>query len=165
MNIFIFYDTDCNGEEEYDVFGEEYRTLIKVCCKYCDTLSLRITHFDTSFVNELEKFAIKKSNENITVYQHYYGTNIESQSLSEIRFYKISKELEELLLSISDSIFKWIYGWGYTNPEDPVFYRRDGSVFFYSIVHEGKCVLMPQPNENIEPIVLNKYWKKQSGDG
>ncbi len=166
MSIFVFYDTDCNGEEEYDISGEEYRTLIKLCCKYCDTLSLRITHIDTSFVNELEKFATKKTNENISVYQHYYGADMNAQLLSEIRYYKICDELERTLLSISDSVFKWIYGWGYTNPEDPVFYRHDGSVFFHSIVHDGKCVLTPQANENVAPIILNKHWLvSQSGNG
>ncbi len=161
MSMFVFYDTDCNGEEEYDIFGEEYRTLIKACCKYCNTLSLRITHPDTSFVNELEKFATNKTNENISVYQHYFGTDMDAQCLYEIRYYKICEELERTLLSISDSVFKWIYGWGQTNPEDPVFYRHDGSVFFYSIVHEGKCALIPQANENVEQIISNNHWLKQ----
>ena len=168
MSAYIFYDTDYNGEEEYDISGKEYNTLIKICCKYCNTLSLRITHVDTSFVNELEKFAINKTNENNAVYQHYYGADMTSNCLSEIRYYKICEELEKTLLLISDSIFKWIYGWGHTNPEDPVFYRHDGSVFFYSIVHEGKCALIPQTSENVEPIILNKRWLKctnQSGDG
>lgn len=163
MSIYIFYDTDCNGEEEYDISGEDYTTLIKTCCKYCNTLSLRITHPDTDFANVLDKFAVNKNNEKNIAYQHYYGTNMDLNHISEIRYYEVCEELKEILLLASNSIFKWIYGWGYTNPEDPVFYRPDGSVFFYSIVHEGKCVLIPQVDEDVDSIILNEHWLRCEG--
>ena len=55
MSRYVFYDADVTGKEEYDICGQDYATLIKTCCKYCSTLSFRITHADTSFVAELEK--------------------------------------------------------------------------------------------------------------
>lgn len=47
---------------------------------------------------------------------------------------------------------------GFKNPEDPVFYRDDGSVFFSSIIHDGKCFLFPTDSENISDIVSSDHW-------
>lgn len=156
MKKYVFYDTDITGQEEYDIAGEDYRELIQICCKYCTIVSLRITHAETSFVNELEKYRIPKDKNITFVYKHYYG--ISSKNPTEVKFYRICPELYELLLKISESVFKWIYGWGYTNPEDPAFYRSDGSVFFSSIIHEGECTLTPINGENISKIIEKGHW-------
>ena len=160
MSRYVFYDADVTGKEEYDICGQDYATLIKTCCKYCSTLSFRITHADTSFVAELEKFAVHRNNELHNAYEHYYGDNLNENALTEIRYYEVNKEMEEFILSVSNSVFDWIYGWGYTNPEDLAFYREDGSLFFYATVHEGMCVLTPNADESIDEIVSNGLWRK-----
>ena len=160
MTRYVFYDTDVTGKEEYDIGGQDYATLIKICCKYCSTLSFRVSHTDTSFVEKLERFAVNRNNELHNVYEHYYGNNPKDNELIEIRYYKVNKELEEFLLSASNSVFDWIYGWGHTNPEDLAFYREDGSLFFYSTAHEGVCVLTPNANETVDEIVSNGLWQK-----
>jgi len=73
-------------------------------------------------------------------------------------------ELCELLLKITDSIFKWIDGWGFKNPEDPCFYRDDGSAFFTSVIHEGVVKLTPRENEDVSKIISNPLWIPEIDD-
>ena len=70
-----------------------------------------------------------------------------------VKCYVVCDDLFNEMLEISDSLFKWIYGWGYTNPEDPTFYRDDDSVFFLSVIHDGECYLMPRVNEDVTAVV------------
>ena len=68
-----------------------------------------------------------------------------------------------IILRISDNLFGYIDGWGYTNPEDPTFYRSDGSVFLKSEIHEGEVWLMPRNNEDVSQIVADSNWIKSDG--
>lgn len=155
MNEFVFLDTDITGTEDYDIKGRDYSNLINICCKYCTVLSFRIVNSEISFQKELEKFQIPRPENIKYVYRHYYK-NLENQS--DIKYFRVCQELKDLLLEIADSIFELICGWDFKNPEDPVFYRDDGSVFFSSIIHDGKCFLFPTDSENISDIVSSGHW-------
>ena len=157
MSKYIFRDTDISGEAEYDITGDNYVKLISVCCKYSSYLSLRITSNEISGAKELEKYVVPKKKNLVYMYDQFYREN-SLQSNLEVKYYRVCPELRDLLLRISDSIFKWINGWGYVNPEDPVFYRADGSVFFSSIIHDGECLLYPNDEEDISEILLNDNW-------
>ncbi|MBE6625537.1 MAG: hypothetical protein E7622_07885 [Ruminococcaceae bacterium] len=67
-------------------------------------------------------------------------------------------------MKITDSIFKWIDGWGFKNPEDPCFYRDDGSAFFTSVIHEGVVKLTPRENEDVSKIISNPLWIPEIDD-
>lgn len=157
MIIYKFFDTDCTGREEYDISGEEYKELITTCCKYCEIMSLRFLSPQTSFINELDQFVTSEIKNITFIYEHYYR-NIKPENQPDVKYYRVCPELCELLLKIADSIFKWIYGWGYTNPEDPVFYRADGSVFFSSVIHDGECALTPRSTEDVSNIISKDHW-------
>lgn len=147
--IYRFYDTDVNENEEYDVIGEEYDILINTCCKYSSVLALNFMSKDILYYNELEKYKIA------------------SKRLSKqwiVNYYKMCPELCELLLKITDSIFKWIDGRGFKNPEDPCFYREDGTLFFDSSIHEGILKLMPRENEDVSKIISNPLWIPETDD-
>lgn len=157
MKRYKFYDTDITGREDYDIIGEYYKELIQICCKYCTVFSLKFTDPRTCFMKELEKYRIPIDKNAVIAYAHYYRElSIEYQK--EIRFYKITPALCELLLHISDSVFHWSFAYGYHNPEDPVFYRSDGSIFFDSVIHEGYCTLMPREDEDIRSILSKGNW-------
>lgn len=152
-----FYDTDKFGINEYDISGNEYVELIHTCCKYCKTMSLRAACDNVSHLRELSNYRTNDIAFIPDAYRHY---DISHNKPENIYYYNVCSELCELMLSISDSIFKWIYGWGYTNPEDPVFYRHDGSVFFSSIIHEGECTLIPRDDEDVNKIISSGNWIK-----
>ena len=158
MIKYRFYDTDITGRENYDITGEHYKEVIQTCCKYCTELSLRIIDPQTCFMIELEQYRISIDKNIVMAYTHYYREfSIEYQK--EVRFYKVTPALCELLLHISDSVFQWIFAYGYHNPEDPVFYRADGSIFFDCVIHEGYCTFMPRENEDISQILSRGNWK------
>lgn len=157
MRKFVFYDTDINGKEDYDIAGDDYAKLISVCCKYSAYLSLRITDCGLPCVKELEKYRVEKDKKFVYMYAHFYKEG-SAKSDSEVRYYSVCPELMDLLLRVSDNIFGWINGQGYANPEDPVFYRADGSVFFSSVIHDGQCVLYPNDDEDVSEIVSKDNW-------
>ena len=156
MRIYKFLDTDSMGREDYDICGESYRELIRTCCKYSKTVSLRITNPKTMFQKELKKYQGPKEKNITYVYEHYYGKTMVNPP--DVKYYRICPELCQLFIEISNSIFKWIYGWGYANPEDPVFYREDGSVFFSSLIHDGECILLPREGEDVSKIIAQANW-------
>ncbi|MBE6949668.1 MAG: hypothetical protein E7456_07490 [Ruminococcaceae bacterium] len=151
MKKYVFYDTDLTGQAQYDISGNEYLELIKTCCKYSTTFSLKITNTSHSIFKELARYKIPVTQSVLNAYQHY-------SDKSDIHHYRLYNEIQETLLNTCGSIFQWINGWGYTNPDDPAFYRDDGSVFFESTIHEGICILYPLENEDISTIIENKLW-------
>ena len=157
MKIYNFYDTDPTGWEEYDISGEDYKELMRTCCKYSKTMSFIILDPDVvSYLNELEKFNVEKD-DNIIDEKVRYGRP--GQKIQPYRkYYRVCPELCELLISMTDSIFKLLLGWGQTNPDDPTFYRADGSVFFSSIIHEGEITLYPRDDEDVSNIVSKPHW-------
>ena len=158
MKEYKFFDTDATGKEDYDIFGNDYQNLINICCKYCTTISFRIKNLEIACLAELSKFNIPKQKNILYVYNHYYDNN---ESQTDVKYYRICPDLNQILLKTTDSLFNWIYGWGFENPEDPVFYRKDGSVFFSSLIHEGECSLFPQKGEDISSIISTGLWSLQ----
>lgn len=149
--IYKFYDSDDTGFEEYNIIGSDYKKLIEICCKYCKTLSLIITNPQSELFKKLETFEVKKSKNISFEYTHY------DKRIGFIKYYKVTPELYNTIIDNTDEIFCWINGWGFSNPEDPTFYREDGSVLFTSTIHDGECTLMVK-NEDVSEIVSDPNW-------
>ena len=96
--------------------------------------------------------------ENVVYDYSYFAMGKMSNELCGDKFYRVCDELCELLLEITDNIFSWLVGWGYSNPEDPTFYRTDGSMFFTSSIHEGEIVLLPRDDEDVDDIIAQEGW-------
>ncbi len=163
MTVYNYYDTDGSGFADFDIDGEHYLKLLEACFKYCSSYSWRVYSNDIVEPENIKKFQIPISDNVLLAYGHYYK-HIGDPQLAQIRHYKITKETMGAFSSVTDSIFKWINGWGHKNPEDPVFYREDGSIFFSVIVHEGKCMLIPNNNEDISDILKFGNWVKCNYD-
>lgn len=158
--VYEFYDTDITESEEYDIVGEQYKNLISICGKYCTTLSLVITNHDSSLLKKISKYEIPKSDKIAFQYEHYKNIDI------VVKYYRVCEKLIDCILSNTNSVFCWINGWGYSNPEDPTFYRKDGSVFFASTIHNGICkLIVDESHEDVSKIISDERWiKKQSED-
>ena len=155
---YYFYDTDPTGHEAYDIAGEDFAELIETCCRYCETLSLRFQKPELRVLwgPALEPYRIPRP-EAITYIQGHYYHDLPQQD-RETCYYRVCPELCALLPQIADHLFQWIDGWGYHHPEDPVFYRSDGSLFFSSVIHEGECILTPREGEDVSRIVSKEHW-------
>ena len=170
---YYFHDSDELGFEERDIFGDAYRDLLSACCKYSAVFALLfMEHIDTSKQQDvLSPFEIEvpnaipqteierllfchgKPNEINHLYRKGYGS---------VKFYRVCSELCECLPSIANSMFGWLGDKEHANPENPTFYRADGSIFFASVIHEGECALFPRDDEDVSKIVQNEYWDNKS---
>lgn len=139
---YYFYDTDPTGCADYDIAKEDFVELIELCCRYCNTLSFLIWEADVKVAEKLEPYRNLKPEAITYSYGEICGVSLleKTRVHPEARYYRVCPELCALLPKIADHIFQWLNKWGYyNNPEDPVFYRSDGSVFFSSTIHEGEC--------------------------
>ena len=151
MAEYRFYDTDIIGFTEYDIAGKEYETLIGKCFAYCTSFSFYVRSTEAVVPGELEPYRLPLT-PSIKAYYQHYGDG------GQIHHYRLSQYNRGSIHSVADSIFKWIDGWGYHNPEDPVFYRSDGSIFLASCIHEGCISLFPRAGEEVSDIITNPPW-------
>jgi len=155
MNKYYFYDWDCHTNTDLDLSGEAYKHLIWTCCRYCKYVSFSVEK--DSEISELEKFRVPASYD----FMQKICKQQDPESRLEIRFYVADTELCDWMCATAESIFEWIRGWAYNNPEDPIFYREDGSVFLKSCIHEGELTLLPRKEEDITVVISAAPWKKQ----
>ncbi|MBE6708520.1 MAG: hypothetical protein E7578_04670 [Ruminococcaceae bacterium] len=182
MKEYIFYDSydwdNCGIEEEYDIKGKDYKKLITRLFKYSSCFSLCFNapeHSQTRYPTgskpirrendygydnrndypEYDKYIIKKAVQGTTPPKDFdfLGTFI----AYEWRFYRCCDETLKFLLAKFDSIYSFV-PWCNNNPEDPYFYRSDGSVLFASLTHEGECYLLPHDGEDFSNILTTPPW-------
>ena len=157
MKIYNYFDYDSDHPEiEYDITGEDHRTFLEICFKYCTVVSFKFTDNDAlerQHRNDLEPFRIAPPD---------WVYNLAHDPLwnwsVDMHFYRLCPELLELLQTIADGLFQWLDGWGYCNPENPIFYREDGSIFFTSEVHDGKGILAPRDDEDVSRLLSIEKW-------
>ncbi|MBQ7160614.1 MAG: hypothetical protein IJR90_02790 [Clostridia bacterium] len=160
MADFYYYDTDASGEAEYDISGEEYRLLLETCFKYGEYFSFRYFEDRVNVPAGILRYAVSAKEANINCVfstrklENESGTAVCDQTV----FLRLTDEVKKWILSVTDSIFKWIDGWGNKNPEDPMFYRADGSVLFESVIHDGVIHFNASENENLSAILSDPLW-------
>ena len=151
MKKYVFYDADETGFEEYDIRGEAYELLMQTCFRYSSVISLEYMDTNMESCKKMQKFEIDKPT-NMAVRHQHHGHHWQT------KYYKLCPELCSILLDVAGGIFEWIDGWGFKNPEDPVFYRSDGTIFFDSVIHEGICAIMPREDEDVRELLQAVTW-------
>ena len=145
---YIFFDRDYYANDgHFDICGNDFKSLLNVCFQYSTTFSLILGNSDITHQNMLSPYMLYT--ESIAAISNFDGKRL---------YYKACPETKESLLKITDHLFNMLYGWGYNNPENPTFYRSDGSIFFSSIIHEGECRLFPRANEDVSSIISIGNW-------
>ena len=159
-----FFDCDAvDSHIEYNIVGQDYQTLIALCARYCSSFSVIVKRTDTDLIAQMEPFRIPRPDNTTHCYPymrpdgsgHYVRMTDEELG---VRFYRMCPELCRILLTGTQGIFEWIHDWGYRNPEDPSFYREDGSVFFTSVIHEGVLTLFPRESEDVSALLSIRKW-------
>lgn len=147
----------CDTENEEDTIkGEELNLLWDICFKYCKYFSLTFCDaLETiNYYSEIKKYAI-------TIVQSNYwpGTGRFGAGLKPyVAILPCNERTRELLNSISDNLRDFVNCWGINNPEDPSFYREDGTVFFSSTVHECIFDISIDPNEDVSDLLSKRKW-------
>ena len=177
---YIFKSWNENWDYDYDIQGESFRKLIEACGKYCEYVSFwywdrkadksqRYSDFAPFWVKAPEwgkrKFQLLDSilPENMkdqSILYDLYGADTYRR---RVCFYKVCPELLKTMLKISDKMFTWLDGSDCSNPEDPTFYRSDGSVFLDTVVHDSQCVLSPREGEDVKAILSAETWEEYDG--
>jgi len=163
MKKYIFTDTDYEGrgEEEYDITGEDYKELIRTCAKYCDSFAFVLKNVE-ALPKELDSFKLPITTDIIEQYGYDNAFVPQVQKLfvqnEPIYHYKVCTEMIEWFLWINDSLYDWYYVPEKICPEDLTFYRKDGSVFFSSVTHEGYCELTVRDDEDVSHIISKDHW-------
>ena len=164
MKKYRFYDSDDSGKEEYDITGLDYLKLLALCFKYCTSMAFRTCDYGyiKSIVpNGFEDFRIPVTDNVLAVYDHYQHRSAIMTNISgrfEIHHYNLNNKLKTVLSKYPNSVFSWLCTNEFANPEDPSFFRADGSVFFSSVTHEGECTIFLRSNESISELLTNSHW-------
>lgn len=147
MRCYKFYDTNLNGDADYDIAGKEYIELIDFCCQNACVLSFSYPNESKKLFKQIENFKIRTE---------------ESYSLQGYNnsYYKICLEVSDFLKNNSPSFFEWVCwknGEFRASAEDLVFFRADGTILLSSDTHNGKITLRPR-DEDVSKIVSNPLW-------
>ena len=160
LKEYYFWDAKQNddGYEEYDIKGDAYKELLRLCFMYCDIVSFYISDpGKIDLEEELEPYRIPTQDVKFDKHRYF---DIYPYNRSKYRFYRLCPQIKELMEKHANSIFEWLNGCGFQNPEDPAFYRNDGSVFFSSVIHEGELLLNPREGEDITGLFQFSVWWK-----
>ena len=137
---------DFEFKSEYDISGEEYTRLLNCCFKY--SFCVMLWFGDEKLPEGYEKFIVD------------LPESVSTEGFGGFTCcFRACKELKELMIQTADHIFAWCNHSGSHCPEDPTFFREDGSLFFASAIHEGFCWLIPRDDENVEEIIQNPLWR------
>lgn len=175
---YIFYDSydwdNCGIEEEHNIEGGDYKKLIIRLFKYSSCFSLSFNAPELTSRNCVSDFGFDPHKiffdyDNRTDYHEYDKYIIKKADMKppqgfpgiclghELRFYRCCDATLEFFLTKFDSIFSFAPYCNH-NPEDPYFYRSDGSVLFASEIHEGECFLFPRDGEDFSDILTTLPW-------
>ena len=140
-----FFDYDDATGSDIIIEGKAFQVLLDLCFRYSKYVSFLTTEADFKKYPNLKSFLVDEKNMLFEVYNKHlrYSEN------ASVSFFYCTKECQNVIFGISKDLWAFIYGWGFSNPEDPTFYRSDGSVFFSSQIHEGHAAFYPREDEDI----------------
>ncbi len=138
---------------EYDIANMDYLDLLNVCFMYSSYFTLLYRKKGVILKNEPVPYKVLiKTPDEITGYN--------SSRYFERRFYCCNDQSKIFLSKITNSLFS-LSNLDNENdlPEDLTFYRANGTAFFWSMTHEGICVLSNCENEDVSMVVTKQGWK------
>lgn len=161
MNTFTFFARDFfENSGEFDISAEHYAVLLRHCFRYGKYLSLVVYDQRSPMLSRLEPWRV-------------LDLPFQTDNLYNIRmrrFYSACSEVHEIISSCNllDYCGKLHYDCADSQvcmPEDPMFLREDGSIFFDSIVHEGEYSFYPRPDEDIGEVLQFGHWLPMDENG
>lgn len=132
----------------YPLTGAHYEQLLQCCFRYSSYVSFLRLDSTHPFASKLSKWEIHTNN---TMLNAILDTATRC-------VYHACEELHQAMLEIGDDFFSFYTSGEHAYPEDPMFIRDDGSVFFDSTIHEGECSLYPRAGECIDTVLSWGHW-------
>lgn len=149
MAHFTYYLRDYFTNSGYfPLSGTHYTQLLQCCFKHSSFVSFRHVNSAHPSVSHLEKWEVKSDDIVFDI----------SDDAGKRSMYVACNDLHHAMLMWCDDLFS-LHAYGeHPLPEDPIFFRKDGSVFFSSIIHEGECSLYPRTGESVEDVLSWGHW-------
>lgn len=152
-----------------DFIDDEYRELLALCGRYCSYISMEFPVKDVlpAKFDALNSFEIPMPKAVVTARTctEMIAYNDHGEPCSYVRFFRVCTELLELMSFLTDGLYDWCsimvdFASGTVDyrPEDPTFYRKDGSIFLVDVAHERMCILTPRNGEDVTSIVSHPKW-------
>lgn len=161
MPTYRFYDTDYDGIADYDITGEAYRILLNTCFKYAHTVALHVSPNYQKDLSCILPYQIPVTEAVHNQYSVYSLVDVQDHTILHpytIMHFVLSPEVKTYLYKQTDHLWGWTFWHKNNNPDDPCFFRKDESVFFSSVIHDGVCTLYPQENEDVSEILKDSRW-------
>lgn len=159
MKKIFFYDWDPYTNEDLYLCGDAYKALIDFCFSHSKTVSF-MDYYSNTIPSWLKKYEIDQPKE-ITVSYFKLGMGTRDQSELNLHFYRICPEIHKWMLESANGIFEWLDGWGFHNPENPIFYREDGSIVFCSVIHDGEIFVQYREDEDVSNVIALAPWRSE----
>lgn len=154
--MYKFYDSDEQGNE-VPFEGKDFENFLDMCFQYSDYFSFMYdsdpaclkTAADDFFIRAFSSSGITRvvqvpnflnNNENEIIYQCRLVPNV------QLLFFKCCNASKKMILDFSRDLWAFCSCNG-SMPEDLTFYRKDGTTFFASLIHEGESFLFPKDTE------------------
>lgn len=155
MKQYTFFDRNYYSNSGiFFIAGEHYRILLRKCFKYGMYLSLKVYDETAPFIKELDTWKVHDLSEVSDFIQP-----------TQYRLYFANTDVYNLFLKKTTSILEYRC-WSVNMPyEDVSFIRKDGSIFFSSIFHEGECSIYPCNDEDVSDILKQGHWLPINKDG
>ena len=159
---YVFFDTDLlTGNEDYDIVGADYAELIQTCFRYSEYFSV----WFSPHVQWAEKLKPYEITVDPACFEYAPPRDSKPSHIADIviylHFYRICPELYTILTDNIHSIWEWIDGWDFKNPENPHFYRADGTCFFMCNTHDGECFFYAREDEDVSVVVNKEHWYRE----
>lgn len=144
--FYFFHDSSEDLSEDYAFDGADYQKLIDCCAKYSAYFSLGFSS---------PEHEVREAGTLAPLWRETwpFGGGIAYRA-----FYPCTENNITYLRQKVSGLFEWLPCWGYTNPEDPVFYRRDGTIFFWACVHEGEAAINARETEDVYAVISGPGW-------
>lgn len=140
-----------NNCGDFPITQAHYFTILRHCFRYGKYLSLIVCRDSSPIVKELEQWRVPP----------FQTERLNHQDMR--RFYAAGAQVQKIISSYNlldcDEMFRENY------PEDPVFLRADGSIFFECIVHEGEYHFYLRDGENIADVLKFGHWMPMDEHG
>ena len=159
MGCYTYYVRDYFlNAGEYPLKGAHYQCLLQHCFRYCAYVAFAAPNSHTKAAEDIAKWQVENP-----------GVAVSPETRRGCRaLYHTGEELLQAMLNWTDDLFDPRTLSAHEYPEDPIFLRSDGSVFFDSILHEGECSLYPRDGEDISEVLsygrwlfMNNQWKPE----
>ena len=163
MALYKFYNANTAGTQLYDICGTRYRRLLKACFLYSASVAMWVradTELDMQHIASFRRKVTPPIKAHYDYYDDFTQGDTDRTNTFRLVRYLLTPDVKRFILNRTDSIFKWTCALGSDNPEDLVFFRPDGTVFFALYSQEGVCTLNPIEGEDISPILMDPHWRE-----